>query len=146
MARKKINMTLNQKQIREILKQRYPFLLVDKIIELNDEYICGIKNVSATDPFLMGHFPDNPIYPGVLLIETCSQVGGILVSKYMKGNGYIASIKDFKFINFIEPGDTIIIEVNFISKFGKFANIKATAKVDDKIVGKGEIIYSFINN
>lgn len=147
MARKKINsMTLNQIEIRKILKQRYPFLLVDKIIKLDDESILGIKNVSATDPFLVGHFPNNPIYPGVLLIESCSQVGGILVSKHMKGDGYIASIKSFKFVKFIEPGDTITIEVIFISKFSNFANVSAIAKVDNEIVGKGEIVYSFINN
>lgn len=139
-------MTLNQKQIREILKQRYPFLLVDQITEINDSYIHGIKNVSATDPYLVGHFPENPIYPGVLLIETCSQVGGILVSKYMKGDGYIARIKDFKFTNFIVPGDTIKIKAIFERKLGQFVNVNAIATVNDKIVGKGKIVYSFINS
>lgn len=137
-------MTLDNKAIRRILEHRYPFLLVDKIIQMDENSITGIKNISASDPFLSGHFPDNPVYPGVLLIESCAQVGGILISKSMAGKGYLAKISDFKFISFIEPGDSIYIEVRFISKFSGFAKVEAVAKVNDQLVGKGEIIYSFI--
>ena len=137
-------MVLDNKAIRRILEHRYPFLLVDKIIEMDDNSIKGIKNVSASDPFLAGHFPDNPVYPGVLLIESCAQVGGILISKHLAGRGYLAKILDFTFISFIEPGDSIHIEVKFISKFSGFAKVEALARVNDKLVGKGEIIYSFV--
>lgn len=146
MERKDITTTgaLNQKQIREILTHRYPFLLVDKIISVEENKITGIKNISATDPFLVGHFPDDPIYPGVLLIESCAQVGGILISKMVTGRGHLARIKDFKFIQTVEPGDTIVIEAFFKSKFLKFVQVDAVASVNGKLVGKGEIIYSFL--
>lgn len=139
-------MKLNQKQIREILDHRYPFLFVDKILSMDEQSAIGIKNVSATDPYLVGHFPDNPIYPGVLLIESCSQVGGLLFTNYYTGRGFLAQIKNFKFLKFIEPGDTIIIETHFLSKLGNFAQIESVAKVDNQVVGKGEIFYTFIDN
>lgn len=134
---------LSHKEVRGILEHRYPFLLVDKIIELEEDTILGIKNVSASDPYLSGHFPDDPIYPGVLLIETCSQVGGILVSKYFKGRGVIAQIKNFKFLNFIEPGDTIKIRATYKGKIGNFAQITTEAFVENRRVAKGEVTYSF---
>jgi 3-hydroxyacyl-[acyl-carrier-protein] dehydratase len=137
-------MILDNRAIRGILEHRYPFLLVDKIIEMDDNFIKGVKNISATDPFLAGHFPDNPVYPGVLLIESCAQVGGILISKHLAGKGFLAKIQDFTFTNFVQPGDSIYIEVQFINKFSGFAKVGAVAKVDDRLVGKGEIIYSFL--
>lgn len=136
-------MELNQIEIRKILDHRYPFLLVDRILDVDDKRVIGIKNVSATDPFLIGHFPDDPIYPGVLLIESCSQVGGMLFINHKLGRGFLAKVKNFTFLNFIRPGDSINIEVVLKSKLGSIACVESIAKVGNMVVGKGEIIYSF---
>lgn len=127
------------------IPQRFPFLLVDKIIEVNKDIAIGIKNVSNTDPYLVGHFPDDPIFPGVLLIEASAQVGGIMIGEYPQYStkGYIAQVNDFKFISFIVPGDTIIIQTKPLNFFGKFVKISAEAKVNDKLVAKGTITYNF---
>lgn len=137
-------MELNNLQIREVLDQRYPFLLVDKILKIEKDVVYGLKNVSATDPYLVGHFPDDPVYPGVLLIETCAQVGGFLITDKIKGKykGYLANVKEFKFLTFIVPGDTIIIEAKLKLIISTFVNVDVVAKVNDKIVGKGSIVYS----
>lgn len=139
-----LNMELNNFQIRNILDQRYPFLLVDKILKIENGVVHGLKNVSATDPYLMGHFPDNPVYPGVLLIETCAQVGGFLIMDKIeeKYKGYLANVKDFKFLSFIVPGDTIFVEARLKLMISSFVNVDVVAKVNDKIVGKGSIVYS----
>ncbi len=138
-------MKLSNIQLREILSQRPPFLLVDKIIKMEGRTVWGLKHVTASESYLQGHFPDKPIYPGVLLIETCAQVGGALFinDPGKKGNGYLANIKDFKFLKFIVPGDTIIVEATLIKEIGIYVNIEVIAKVDDEIVGKGSIVYSF---
>ncbi len=138
-------MELGQTDIKKILDQRYPFLLVDKITKIEDNKIWGIKNISATDPYLQGHFPDDPIYPGVLLIESCTQVGGILISKFINKRGFIAEVKNFKFLDFVVPGDTIEIEVTFLKKVFDFIQVSVIAKVKETIVAKGEVVYSFKN-
>ncbi|WP_429626677.1 3-hydroxyacyl-ACP dehydratase FabZ [Sphingobacterium sp. HSC-15S19] len=130
--------------IQTILSHRFPFLLVDKIINIAEDSIVGIKNVSGTDFYLQGHFPNNAVYPGVLLIESCAQVGGILVSKMMSGQGYLARVNDFKFTDFIVPGDTIEITAKYQSKLQKFVQVEVKAEVKGKLVGKGIVVYSFI--
>lgn len=139
---------MNLNEIKKVLAQRYPFLLIDKIIAIDENSITGIKNVSATDPYLVGHFPEEPLYPGVLLIESCSQVGGVYLSKKLEevSNGYLAQVNDFKFLGFIEPGDTIIIKAKFISFFGSYAKMETTAFVKDRKVAKGAITYYFTTN
>lgn len=137
-------MELNNLQIRNVLDQRYPFLLVDKILKIENGVVHGLKNVSATDPYLVGHFPDSPIYPGVLLIETCAQVGGFLIKDKIKQKykGYLANVKDFKFLSFIVPGDTIFVEARLKLSISNFVNVDVVARVNDKIVGRGSIVYS----
>ncbi len=105
----------------------------------------GIKNVSMTDPYLVGHFPGDPVFPGVLLVEASAQVGGVMIAEHEEYSkkGYIAQLNNFKFIDFILPGDTITIESKLLNLFGKFVKVSVEAKVDDRLVGKGIITYNF---
>lgn len=102
-------------QIKEILPHRYPFLLVDKIIELSDNYIVGIKNVTINEPFFEGHFPNDPIMPGVLQVEAMAQTGGILTLSMQDNpqnyNSYFMRIEECKFRKPVRPGDTLIIKM-----------------------------------
>ena len=133
------------KNIADRIPQRYPFLFVDRIVEVSKEEVVCIKNVSLTDPYLVGHFPDEPIFPGVLLVEACAQVGGIMIAEHedYRQRGYIAMLDNFKFIDFIVPGDTIFITCRLVSLFGKFVKTSVEARVDNKVVGKGMITYNF---
>jgi len=133
------------KKITNRIPQRYPFLFVDKVLELSKEKSVCVKNVSGTDPYLFGHFPDDPVLPGLLLVEACAQAGGIMIAEHEEYNkrGYIAMLNNFKFINFIVPGDTIVISCELISLFGKFVKVSTEAKVDGAVVGKGIITYNF---
>jgi 3-hydroxyacyl-[acyl-carrier-protein] dehydratase len=136
---------MQQKEIRTILKQRMSFILIDRVLKIEENEIAGIKNVTASDINLWGHFEEEPIYPGVLLIETCSQLGGILISKKKPNlkDGFLAQIDSFKFLKFIIPGDTIKINATYAGGFSKFAKVNIVAFVDDDIVAKGLITYFF---
>lgn len=137
--------SLEHKELRNILAHRFPFLLVDRITDYDSTKAVGIKNVTATDPFLQGHFPDDPIYPGILIIESCAQVGGVMLSENenYKRIGYLAQVNDFKFLSFVIPGDTMQIFTKFESALGSFVKVTASVKVDSRKVGKGTITYSF---
>ncbi|MFN0065653.1 MAG: 3-hydroxyacyl-ACP dehydratase FabZ [Chlamydiales bacterium] len=135
-------------RIREILPHRYPFLLVDRIIEITDKpSILGQKNVTANEPFFNGHFPDRPIMPGVLILEALAQTGGILAYE----NGYqdkvalFLSVYKAKFRNPVVPGDILDLYAEaklFSSKGGK---VLARATVGSKVALEAEIGYALIN-
>lgn len=107
--------TLDYEGILKALPHRYPMLLVDRITECDDEkYIVGIKNLSFNEPFLQGHFPGNPIMPGVLQLEAMAQVGGILLNRVINKEGQIAyfmTVDSAKFRKIVRPGDQLRIEV-----------------------------------
>lgn len=103
---------LNIEQIRELLPHRYPFLLVDKVIEMGHNSIVGLKAVTGNEPFFEGHFPDEPVMPGVLIVEALAQTGGLLVINALKDEGtwstYLLKIDNVKFRRKVVPGDTLL--------------------------------------
>ncbi len=136
---------LDINQIKEIIPHRYPFLLVDKIIKLDLENneVIGLKCVSANEEFFNGHFPQMPIMPGVLIVEALAQTGAVMLLSAEENKGkiaYFAGINKISFVNSVFPGDVLELNVKFTkSKFGiHFADV--VAKVDSKIVCKGEIM------
>lgn len=138
-------------QIREHLPHRYPFLLVDKIIEKSDNYIVGIKNVTTNEPFFQGHFPQEPVMPGVLQIEAMAQTGGLLVLGVVEDperwSTYFMKIDNVKFRQKVVPGDTLIFHVSFLSELRRgCAVMKGRAFVGEKLVCECEFMAQIIKN
>ena len=133
--------------IQRIIPHKYPFLLVDRILELNDKRIVGIKNVTINEPFFQGHFPGHPIMPGVLIIEAMAQVGGVGALNLDTNVGklaYFVSIKEARFRKPVIPGDRLVIEVDLLKvKLGTM-QVHSVAKVDDKIVAEADLMFAFV--
>jgi len=139
----------NVVEIQKILPHRYPFLLVDRITSLAEgEYIEGYKNVSISEPVFQGHFPDHPIYPGVMIIEGMAQAGGVLAFKSMDNASqeeienkvvYFMSIDKAKFRAPVTPGDQLVYKINVIKNKGAVWQLDAKAYVDDKVVAQAEL-------
>ncbi|ERM92639.1 3-hydroxyacyl-ACP dehydratase FabZ [Caldanaerobacter subterraneus] len=136
---------MENKDIRKILPHRYPFLLVDRIIELKEgKRAVGIKNVTANEPFFQGHFPDNPIMPGVLIVEALAQVAGIAVMNVeeFKGKlGLFAGIDKCRFKKVVRPGDQLILEVSIESIRMGLVKAKGVAKVGEEIAATAELMF-----
>jgi len=130
------------KEIQKLLPHRYPFLLVDRITHIDPGIkAIGIKNVTINDEFFIGHFPNNPIMPGVLIIEAMAQVAGILAfqSGAQKGNSvYFMSIEKAKFRKPVVPGDQIRMEVTILQQRGNVWKFSGLTYVDDKIAAEAE--------
>lgn len=133
--------TINQ--IYTMLPHRYPFLMVDRILSVEPEKkVVGLKNVTVNEPYFQGHFPDEPIMPGVMITEAMSQIGGFVFDIKNK-RGYVVGIDKAKFVKPVIPGDTLIVEATFITRIGNMGKVKAVAKVDNTKVASAEITYSF---
>lgn len=130
------------KEIQKLLPHRYPFLLVDKITHIDPGIkAVGIKNVTINEEFFIGHFPNNPIMPGVLIIEAMAQVAGILAfqSGAQKGNSvYFMSIEKAKFRKPVVPGDQIRMEVTILQQRGNVWKFSGLTYVEDKIAAEAE--------
>ncbi|WP_329904262.1 bifunctional UDP-3-O-[3-hydroxymyristoyl] N-acetylglucosamine deacetylase/3-hydroxyacyl-ACP dehydratase [Porphyromonas pogonae] len=138
-------------RIKELLPHRYPFLLVDKIIEFGTDYIVGVKNVSGNEPFFPGHFPEEPVMPGVLQVEAMAQVGGLLVLNSVddpeKYSTYFLKIDNVKFRQKVVPGDTLIFKLRMISEMRRgVANMRGLAFVGDKLVCEAEFMAQIVKN
>ncbi len=136
-------------KIMTMLPHRYPFLLVDRVIELMpDDKILALKNVTINEPFFLGHFPGRPVMPGVLIIEAMAQVGGILAyetSPPEKRNRliYFMGMDKVRFRKMVVPGDQIIFEAKILKFRSKVAKMAGNAKVDDQLVAEAELMASF---
>jgi len=128
-------------RIKELLPHRFPFLLVDKIIDIQKDFIVGVKNVTVNEPFFQGHFPEEPVMPGVLLVEAMAQAGGIFVLQQMEGkfSTYFMKIDNVKFRKKVVPGDTIIFKVILTSPIRRgIAERRGLCYVGDSIVAEGD--------
>jgi len=144
-----MKLPLDYKEIIKILPHRYPFLLVDRIIELEPgERVVGIKNVTVNEPFFQGHFPGNPIMPGVLIVEAMAQAGGVLARMSMPGlpgeqeanTVLFMSMDKVKFRKPVVPGDRLILEIKPLRKGSKVWKMAGKAFVEDNLVAEAELM------
>ena len=133
-------------RIREIIPQRYPFLLVDRITYLDPGIkAIGYKNITSNEPFFQGHFPGNPIMPGVLIIEALAQLGcvAMLIKEEYKGMiGLFAGIDGVRFKKPVIPGDKLILQVELLKLKGPIGKFKAEARVDDQLAAEAEVLFA----
>lgn len=142
---------MDTNKIRSLLPHRYPFLLVDKVIEIGEKHIVGIKNVSGNEPFFQGHFPQEPVMPGVLIVEAMAQTGGLLVLNSVEEperySTYFMKIDNVKFRQKVVPGDTLVFHLSMMTEMLRgCAYMKGYAFVGEKIVTEAEFMAQIIKN
>ncbi len=142
---------LDTNRIRALLPHRYPFLLVDKVIEMGEKHVVGVKNVSGNEPFFQGHFPTEPVMPGVLIVEAMAQTGGLLVLNSVEEperySTYFLKIDNVKFRQKVVPGDTLIFHLSLLSEIRRgCAYMKGYAFVGEKVVTEAEFMAQIIKN
>ena len=138
---------LSIEKILDLLPHRYPFLLVDRILEQEENKIVGVKNVSINEPFFQGHFPGHPVMPGVLIIEAMAQVGGVLMFSKEENKGKVplfAGIDRARFKKQVYPGDQLIIKVEILKMVRGIGKAKAEAYVDDNLVASAELMFTAV--
>lgn len=139
---------LNIKEIMNILPHRYPFLMVDRIIELEKGVrVVGIKNVTMNEPFFQGHYPEHPVMPGVMIVEAMAQVSGFMLldeEDVTKKVPYFTGIDQVKFRKPVTPGDQIRIESEMIKARRAIAKVKCQAFVGDDLVAHGELMFTVV--
>ncbi|HKL21646.1 MAG TPA: 3-hydroxyacyl-ACP dehydratase FabZ [Tichowtungia sp.] len=138
--------TLDTQDILNTLPHRYPFLLVDRILECDDEKrIVGLKNLTYNELFFQGHFPEQPVMPGVLQMEAMAQVAGILLNRMFGGEGkisYFAAIDNARFRRPVVPGDQLRMEIEIIKAKPRLSKVHAKAFVDDQLVSEADLMFS----
>ncbi|MED1784293.1 3-hydroxyacyl-ACP dehydratase FabZ [Brevibacillus fortis] len=141
-----IKAPLDIMQIQEIIPHRYPFLLIDRIEELElGKKAVGIKNVTVNEPFFQGHFPGYPVMPGVLIVEALAQVGAVAMLSMEEHQGKIglfAGIDEFRFKDQVKPGDTLVLEVELTRVRGTVGKGHGKALVNGKVVAEGGLMFA----
>lgn len=142
-----IKTTFTVEEIRQLLPHRYPFALVDRIIDyVPSKKAVGLKNVTINEPFFPGHIPNRPLMPGVLIVESMAQVGGVILTQLpgMKGKFFaFAGIDKTRFRRPVVPGDQLIMTVELLSfKMNKIAKMQGEARVDGQLAAQGEMMFS----
>ena len=139
---------LEIEEIKSILPHRYPFLLVDRVLELEPgRRAVGVKNVTANEPFFQGHFPQRAIMPGVLIIEAMAQIGGIMVLSLPEHKGkmaYLGTISEAKFRRPVVPGDTLTLEAEVLRIRGNTGKVRCTARVGGEPAAEAEILFALV--
>lgn len=144
-----VKKSLDIKEILEILPHRYPFVMVDRIIDYEEgKFITGIKNVTINEPFFTGHFPGEPVMPGVLILEGMAQIGALLAYKSMPEAGknklvYFAGVDKVRFRKMVHPGDQIFFKLEVIRMKPKLSKMSAKAYVDDQVAAQAELMAAF---
>ena len=144
------NNQLSSEEILGLLPHRYPFALVDKVIEhVPGKKAVALKNVTLNEPQFQGHFPDRPLMPGVLIVESMAQVGGLIVTQMQdlpKGLFVFAGINNVKFRKPVTPGDQLVITCELLSiKRQRFGKVKGEVHVDGRLVCAGELMFSLVD-
>ncbi len=133
-------------EIMKILKQRYPFLMVDRITEYDDMHITGYKNVTINEPFFQGHFPGDPTMPGVMILESMGQVASVMVGLKLGKEGlnkiaFLAGVDNARFRKPVKPGDKLVTKAELIKVRSSSGKAKVTGYVNDEIVAEGEFLF-----
>jgi beta-hydroxyacyl-ACP dehydratase FabZ len=143
---------LSINEVMDFLPHRYPFLMIDRILEFEaDKRVVGLKNVTINEPFFQGHFPGHPIMPGVLLLEAMAQTGGVLALKSLSAEEikkkvlYFMSIDKAKFRKPVLPGDQVRFELDLIKHRGNIKSFQAVAKVDGAVVAEAEMMAMIVD-
>lgn len=135
-------------KIMEALPHRYPMLLVDRVIDLGDDEITALKNVTINEEFFNGHFPQYPVMPGVLIMEALAQTAGVLELSKPENKGklvFYAGMDNVKYKKQVVPGDQLILHAKFVKRRGTIAVVEADASVDGKIAAKGTLTFALGN-
>src|ERR1041384_5466449 len=136
--------TLDINEIKQILPHRFPFLLVDRIVECEAERIVGLKNVTLNEPFFQGHFPDFPVMPGVLIVEAMAQTAGVLVLKSIEDRNaklvLLVAIENARFRKPVVPGDSLRMEMKVLKRKASVAKMAGVATVDGVVVAEAEVM------
>ncbi len=138
---------LEAEEIQQILPHRYPFLLVDRIVELGADYALGVKNVSINEPFFVGHFPGRPLMPGVLIVEAMAQVGAVAILSRPENRGKLALFAGLERVRFkrpVRPGDVLRMKVTLERMRGPIGKGRGEATVDGEVAASGELLFALV--
>ena len=142
---RKKDFLLDSEQIKKILPHRYPFLLVDRVLEMSDTRIVAIKNISASEPFFQGHFPQKPVMPGVLIIEALAQAGGVMMLSRNENRqklAFLVAVDSARFRKMVVPGDQLKLQVDVIKMKSRVGIVKGVALVDGEEACSAEIMFT----
>lgn len=150
MSQNPVALPVDVTRIQGLLPHRYPFLLVDRVLELDPhQRILAMKNVTANEPFFQGHFPGHPVMPGVLVVEAMAQAGGLLTQLSLQQDGntgkqeklfYLVKVDNARFSKMVVPGDQLMLEVRLKRQIRNMAQYESVARVDGKEVASAEIL------